>query len=308
MSEEHARDLLPDGLILLGYRGSIAHNMYVPQNNPDSIDDKDIMGVYVAAHKHYLGFGRPEVKERFIGEWDAVSYEVRKFIGLLLKYNPNVLSMLWLPSRHMIHCNKAGNLLIENRDLFVTKQAYHSFNGYVYGQFKRMTHFNQEKHVEMARYEDNISAYGIDLDDLNATQDQRAIQVTEVNGRLDLGSQIDALKSMRRMYYSGGYMGDKRKELVKRVGYDAKNAAHLIRILRMGIEFLIEGEMHVERADSEQLLEIKRGEWSLDKVKAESERLSRLAEEAYLRSTLPPSPDRDRAERLCIEIVSTINQ
>jgi hypothetical protein len=70
MSEEHARDLLPDGLILLGYRGSIAHNMYVPQNNPDSIDDKDIMGVYVAAHKHYLGFGRPEVKERFIGSPD----------------------------------------------------------------------------------------------------------------------------------------------------------------------------------------------------------------------------------------------
>jgi hypothetical protein len=65
MSEEHARDLLPDGLILLGYRGSIAHNMYVPQNNPDSIDDNDIMGVYVAAHEHYLGFGRPEVKERF---------------------------------------------------------------------------------------------------------------------------------------------------------------------------------------------------------------------------------------------------
>jgi len=308
LSEEQARDLLPEGLILLGYRGSIAHNMYIPQNNPDSIDDKDIMGVYVAAREHYLGFGRPEVKERFIGEWDAVSYEVRKFIGLLLKCNPNVLSMLWLPSRHLIYCNAAGDRLIENRDLFVTKQAYHSFNGYAYGQFKRMTHFNQEKQAEMARYEENISAHGINLDELNATQEQRDIQVPEVNGRANLGSQIDALKSMRRMYYSGGYMGAKRKELVKRVGYDAKNAAHLIRILRMGIEFLMEGELHVERADSEQLLEIKRGEWTLDKVKTESERLFRLAEEAYIRSTLPPHPDRDRAERLCMEIISMVNQ
>ena len=105
MSEEQARDLLPDGLILLGYRGSIAHNMYVPKSNPDSIDDKDIMGVYVAPREHYLGFGRPQVKERFIGEWDAVSYEARKFIGLLLNCNPNVLSMLWLADRHIIYCH-----------------------------------------------------------------------------------------------------------------------------------------------------------------------------------------------------------
>jgi len=34
-----------------------------------------------------------------------------------------------------------------------------------------------------------------------------------------------------------------------RVGYDSKNAAHLIRLLRMGIEFLTEGKMYVERAD-----------------------------------------------------------
>ena len=38
----------PDGLILLGFRGSIAHNMYVPQQVPDIINDKDLIGVYGA--------------------------------------------------------------------------------------------------------------------------------------------------------------------------------------------------------------------------------------------------------------------
>src|SRR5215204_1618034 len=90
LNQQQVGDLLPDGLILLGYRGSIAHNMYILQNDPNSIDDKDIMGVYVAPVEHYLGFGRREVKERFIAEWDAVSYEIRKFVGLLLKCNPNV--------------------------------------------------------------------------------------------------------------------------------------------------------------------------------------------------------------------------
>ena len=63
-----------------------------------------------------------------------------------------------------------------------------------------------------------------------------------------------------------------------RVGYDAKNAAHLIRLLRMGIEFLTEGTMYVERVDGPELLTIKRGEWPLEKVKAEAERLFQLAQ------------------------------
>jgi hypothetical protein len=52
------------------------------------------------------------------------------------------------------------------------------------------------------------------------------------------------------------------------------------------------------------LLEIKRGLWPLDRVKLEAERLFKLAEEAYVRSSLPPKPDRAKAERLCMEIVS----
>jgi hypothetical protein len=99
-------------------------------------------------------------------------------------------------------------------------------------------------------------------------------------------------------------MGQKRRELVRRVGSDAKNAAHLIRLLRMGIEFLTEGTLHVERADATELLDIKRGAWPLEKVKSEAERLFQLAQEAYVRSSLPPEPDRERAERLCVEMIS----
>jgi hypothetical protein len=41
-----------------------------------------------------------------------------------------------------------------------------------------------------------------------------------------------------------------------------------------------------------ELLEIKRGAWPLEKVKAEAERLFQLSQEAYVRSSLPPEPDR----------------
>ena len=44
LNEAERKELVPDDLIVLGYRGSISHGMYVPQTDPNSIDDKDVMG------------------------------------------------------------------------------------------------------------------------------------------------------------------------------------------------------------------------------------------------------------------------
>jgi hypothetical protein len=305
LSAEQISELLPDNLIFLGYRGSIAHNMYVPQSNKDSIDDKDLMGVFIAPLEHYLGFGRDDVQERFIKEWDTVSYEIRKFIHLLLKCNPNVLSLLWLDDQHIIYQHELGGLLRSHRKIFVSKQAYHSFTGYAYAQFKRMTHFNQEAQQEMSALEDVIAQLGLDCSEPHPTQDERDTLIMEGTfAGKKLGELVDRYQGIKRKYFSGGYMGAKRRELVRRVGYDAKNAAHLIRLLRMGVEFLVEGELHVARADAENLLEIKRGEWTIDRVKEEAERLFKLAEEAYIRSSLPVKPDTTRAEALCQGIIS----
>ena len=297
LSEEQAAELLPEGMILLGYRGSIAHNMYIPSTDPNSIDDRDLMGVFIAPVEHYIGFGRDDVKERFIGEWDVVSYEVRKYIKLLTKCNPNVLSLLWLSDEHLIYEHPLGKRLRENKQLFVTKAAYHSFVGYAQGQFKRMTHFNQEARTRMLELEQILTARGIDSNDLKATQEQ-------LDRWSDLGDVIESYRALKRKYYSGGYMGAKRKELVSRVGYDSKNAAHLIRLLRMGVEFLQDGDLKVARSDSEELLTIKRGEWPLDDVRAEAERLFDLAEKAYLASPLPAGPDMQAAEALCRELIA----
>ena len=55
----------------------------------------------------------------------------------------------------------------------------------------------------------------------------------------------------------------------------------------MGVEFLTDGTMDVERADGPELLDIKRGAWPLEKEKADAERLFQLAQPAYVCSTLP---------------------
>lgn len=233
--------------IILGYRGSIAHGMYVPPKEPTSIDDKDLMGICVPPLDYYFGlrvFGSHGTQEIKDGEWDIVVYEARKFVQLLAQGNPNVLSMLWLAPNYYVHVTDAGQMLINNRHLFVGKHVYHSFTGYAHSQLHRMTH--------------------------NAFQ---------------------------------GHMGEKRRQLVEKFGFDTKNAAHLIRLLRMGTEFLIEGELHVLREDAKQLLEIKRGEWTLDQIMKESDRCFAQAQEAYLKSTLPNRPDMDKVNTLCEMVV-----
>jgi len=232
--------------ILLAYRGSVAHGMYVPDSDPNGIDDKDVMGVCVPPEEYYYGlrtFGSRGTKEIKEGVWDVVLYELTKAVRLLEKGNPNVLCLLWLDENMYLKTTPAGRMLIEHRDLFVGKHVYYSFVGYAKGQLHKMTHgsFN-------------------------------------------------------------GYMGAKRKALVEKFGFDTKNAAHLIRLLRMGIEFLSTGHMQVTRPDAQELLAIKRGEWALERVHEEASRQSRLIEEALVRSSLPDKPDHDKVNALCVEV------
>ena len=61
-----------------------------------------------------------------------------------------------------------------------------------------------------------------------------------------------------------------RRELEEKSGYDTKHASHLVRLMRMGYEIITEGKVIVNRTglDADELLAIKNGAWSFDKVMA----------------------------------------
>ncbi len=239
---------IEDWSIVLAYRGSIAHGMYVPGRDPNSIDDKDVHGIMIPPPEFYYGlkeFGSRGTKEIMDGEWDIVLYELRKAVRMLLQGNPNVLGILWLKPEHYLKMTPAGQLLIDNRKLFVGKHVYNSFIGYARGQRHGLT--------------------------------KGAYQ---------------------------GYMGARRKALVDQFGFDPKAAGHLIRLLRMGIEFLSTGELIVSRPDAPELMEIKVGRWSLEKVQREADMLFAQAEEALRTSKLPEGPDLAKVEELCMQVAN----
>jgi len=116
------------------------------------------------------------------------------------------------------------------------------------------------------------------------------------------GYAYDQLKRLEVSRYSRT-MGAARKALVDTVGYDPKNAAHLLRLYRMGVEFVETGVLNVYRHDREELLEVKRGEWSLEQVKTEAERLSVEMRAAKERTPLPALPNERVVEDWLVGVV-----
>ena len=314
--------LVPDGLIMLAEVGSRAHGTWLPKEDPNSIDDVDLMGVFVGPIEAYLGFGRQETYERKFGDYgvfDCVSYDVRHFISLLMKSNPNVLGTIWMSREHVIASSPFAELLIENRKIFATKYAYKSFAGYASAQLHRMTHFDGPARRKMMEIEAELERRHIPLNYTPEELLEARKNLYRERGSLKGGEKesdrpyihVDGatlLMDYRQMCnkYTSGYMGKKRRELVDTFGYDTKNAAHLIRLLTMAIEFLNEGELYVDRTgrDADTLIAIKRGEWTLEQVKQRAEELFALAKIARDKSPLPEEPNREAAEALCVEIIS----
>jgi uncharacterized protein len=276
--------LIPAHPVIVAMRGSHSHGTYIAPEG-GGVDDIDIIAAYIEPGlTPFFGVQHaPRGWDKKIKEWDCAAYEIRHLGSLLAAANPNVLSMLW--AKDYIHLTRAGERLIAARDMFSTQAAGRSFSGYAYSQLKRMTAWSQEKGCCEGE-----------------TFHLEGCELAASRGR---GS---AKK------FATGFMGAKRKALVERDGYDTKNAAHLIRLLRMGLEFLSDGVLRVDRTglDAEELIEIKKGKWPLEKVQAHATELFENFDDAMEISPLPAGPDKAAindllTDILCVELNAEIS-
>jgi predicted nucleotidyltransferase len=150
-------------------RGSEAQGTFVASTDPNSIDDRDIMGVCMLPLDQYLGLkshGSWESADEIHGVWDVVLYEFRKFVGLLLKSNPNVIGMLWLDKEDYLKVSPAGQLLIDNRKLFINKTAlYDSFTKYAASELRSMTGNKEFKGYMGKKRKELVEKFGYDVKD-----------------------------------------------------------------------------------------------------------------------------------------------
>jgi hypothetical protein len=102
-----------------------------------------------------------------------------------------------------------------------------------------------------------------------------------------------------------GKMGQKRKELKEKFGYDTKYAYHTVRLLRMCHECLDTGELNVYRPDSKELYRIREGELTLKEVEQIIYAEMDLCDTVLLKTKLPDEPDYNLVNELVQSLVYT---
>lgn len=129
------QELKEQKLMLLNcISGSHAYGL----NTPDS--DVDHRGVFIAPEKQFFALHcKEQVNDQ---KNDQVYYELHKFMGLLVKNNPNILELLNMPE----DCIVFRHPLFEQLKLedFLSKKCKHTFAGYAIAQIKKARGLNKK--------------------------------------------------------------------------------------------------------------------------------------------------------------------
>ncbi|MFN7931289.1 MAG: nucleotidyltransferase domain-containing protein [Blastocatellia bacterium] len=97
--------------------------------------DTDRRGIYLPpAELHWSLYDVPEQLEN--KDTEECYWELRKFLLLALKANPNILECLYSPLVETI--TPLAQELLAMREAFLSKLVYQTYNGYVMSQFKKL--------------------------------------------------------------------------------------------------------------------------------------------------------------------------
>jgi uncharacterized protein len=119
-----------------------------------------------------------------------------------------------------------------------------------------------------------------------------AAAIRKMEASLNLKEEVISLINAERAFFKAKSNYDSwvrwkaernpaRRELEVKSGYDTKHASHLVRLMRMGQEILTTGKVLVKRPDAEELLLIKNGGWTYEKVMEHAESLQKKMDATY---------------------------
>jgi len=113
---------LKDRITFLTLGGSYSYGTNVETS------DVDVRGCALNTPSDLLGLTNFE--QVVHTQTDTTVYSFNKLIKLLLNCNPNTIEMLGCKPEHYFLLTDTGRMMIENRKLFMSKRAVHSFGGY----------------------------------------------------------------------------------------------------------------------------------------------------------------------------------
>lgn len=127
-------------------------------------------------------------------EYDFAIYSIVKYFQLCMDNNPNMIDSLFVPQRCILHSTNVGNIVRENRKLFLHKGSWHKFKGYAYSQLHKMkikqpTGKRRER-VEKFGYDTKFGYHVVRL--------LGEVEQILTEGDIDLERNREQLKAIRR--------------------------------------------------------------------------------------------------------------
>lgn len=200
---------LPDNLHYEVVMGSQAYGV------SDDASDLDIYGwaippkddLFPHLRGEIAGFGAP--RERFeqlqqhhlndtnsdgtAASYDVTVFSVVKYFHLAMGCNPNILDSLFAPSRWVLHCTRVGQIVRDERPLFLSQLVWPKFKGYAYSQLHKLA-----TKSPTGRRADTVAKHGYDTK--YAYHVVRLLCEAEqmlVEGDLELGRDAAMLREIR---------------------------------------------------------------------------------------------------------------
>lgn len=297
--------------------------------------DIDVRGV--AANTMEELFGLSNFEQAIDNATDTTVYGFKKYLGLIMNCNPNVIEMLGCRPQDYVQVSPGGQLLLDNKHLFLSRKAMYSFGGYAQAQLRRLQiavarhrvspeekadfilttcnssmNLKENEHgiphglfkLKTAGFKENgdpvINVY---VDDTQAFHvfETMGIPLAEMKGYLgELAGIVKSYDSLGRRNERAKDKSDKQLN---------KHAMHLVRLYLMALDILEKGEINTYRdKDHDLLMSIRAGKYMLpdgtyapeffDMVTEYDKRL----QYAGKHTDLPDHPERNQVEELAIEI------
>lgn len=126
---------VPGVPVLVGVGGSHAYGLATPES------DVDYRGCYVAPTRAFFGMEPPaETYDR--NDPDMALHEAHKLFKLAQNANPTVLELFYYDT--YVVRNEIGDLLVANRDLFISERIRYTHAGFAMSQLKRLARREDE--------------------------------------------------------------------------------------------------------------------------------------------------------------------
>lgn len=294
--------------------------------------DIDICGVVAQTPQELLGFSK---FDQYVDqETDTTLFGFNKFIGLLMDCNPIPMEMLGCRPEDYAMVSEGGQLLLDNKNLFLSRKAMATFCAYAQNQLRRIqvqffdrdVSESEKADFAMTTFE-NIACFREDINHIPHGLFGLKIAGTRDNGEAlvnlvlqdntakfreeglplnEVRMYLDGIATMVKSYNKTGRRN--RRAMNKSMEQLNKHAMHLVRMYLTGLDMLENGVFKTYRSDDRDLLmQIRSGAYMKDgKLTSEFfslvDSLDARLEYARENTMLPDSVDTNKIEELAIEI------